>query len=135
MKTRFDLADWGKLLLRASLAINMLMHGAHKLGSGIAGITKVVTDHGLPAIVAQGVYVGEILAPLLMLLGVFTRPAAAIFAFNMVVAVALAHSNDVLTLGRHGAWKLELQGLYTFGAIAVALLGAGRISCMRGRWH
>jgi len=43
-------------------------------------------------------------------------------AFNMVVAVALAHTAQVFTLGTTGGWALELQGLYIFGSVAIALL-------------
>ena len=76
------------------------------------------------------------LAPVLILVGFKSRVAAAVLAFNMVVAVALAHAGDVFTLGKHGQWGIELQGLYLFGAVAIVLLGAGRYSVSRGagRW-
>ena len=43
-------------------------------------------------------------------------------AFNMVVAVALAHAAQISTLGKSGGWALELQGLYFFGSLAIALM-------------
>ena len=83
------------------------------------------------------VYVGQVLAPLLIIVGLWTRPAALIIAANMIVAVVLAHPNDLLTLTKNGGWALELQGMYLFTAIAVALLGAGRLSAGgdTGRWN
>ncbi len=46
----------------------------------------------------------------------------------MVVALWLVHMKDLFTIGKNGGWALELQGMFLFGAIAVALLGAGRLS-------
>jgi putative oxidoreductase len=125
--------DLGKLILRASLGVLMLMHGISKLFGGIEGIVARVQDAGLPGVFAYGVYVGEVIAPLLMIAGFWTRPAAAVFAFNMVVAVALAHPGEILMIRGSGAWGIELQALFFFGAVAVALLGAGRYSVSRGR--
>ena len=88
----------------------------------------MVTANGLPAVLAYGVYVGEVVAPVLLIVGVLTRPAALIVAFNMLVAIWLAHAGQIATIGKTGGWALELQGMFLFGAIAVAFLGAGRFS-------
>jgi putative oxidoreductase len=83
------------------------------------------------------VYLGEVIAPLLMIVGLWTRVAAVIVAGNMVVAIAMAHANEIFALSESGAWAIELQGIYLFAALAVALLGAGRISIggSNGRWN
>ena len=125
-------ADLGKLLLRITVAGLMLFHGLDKLLNGIGGIEALVQSKGLPKFVAWGVVIGEVLAPLFMIVGKFTRPAALVFAFNMVVAVALAHPKDVFRTGDHGEWLIELQAFYFFAALAVALLGAGRFSLSKG---
>lgn len=129
--------DAGKLVLRLALGVLILLHGISKLMNGIGGISGMVEKAGLPPVLAYGVYVGEVLAPLLIILGVFTRPAAWIVAFNMVVAIALAHRAQLWSLTGQGGWALELQGMYLFGAIAVALLGAGRyrVGPAAGRYH
>lgn len=129
--------DGGKLLLRVAVGVLMLLHGVFKLSNGIGGITGMVQGAGLPAVLAYGVYVGEVLAPLLMIIGLWTRPAALVVAVNMVVAIALAHGAQLLSLTQQGGWALELQGLYLFGALAVALLGAGRYSVggLHGRFN
>jgi putative oxidoreductase len=111
----------------------MLFHGVSKLTHGIAGIIASVDKRGLPHAFAYGVYVGEVIAPLLIVAGFYSRPAALVLAFNMVVAVWLAHSGDVFTLGQGGKWGIELQALFGFGAVAIALLGAGRYSASRGK--
>jgi putative oxidoreductase len=121
-------SDFGKLILRLALGGLMLLHGIGKISSGAASILGRMENIGLPPGLGYLVYVGEVLAPLLLIVGLWTRPAALIVAINMVVAVALVHSDQLLTLGKSGGWALELQGMYFFAAIAVALLGAGRFS-------
>lgn len=129
--------DLGKLLLRAGLAILILFHGVSKLFGGISGISGMLGAAGLPAVFGYGVYIGEVIAPILMLLGIWTRPAALIVAFNMIVAVFLAHMPQLMQLAKSGGWALELQGMFFIAALAVALLGAGRYSIggSAGRWN
>lgn len=120
--------DLGKLLLRVALGVLMLLHGFAKIKGGIDPIIGMVTQHGLPVFVAFGVYVGEVIAPILLIIGLYTRAAALLVAINMAFAVALAHAGELLSLAKEGGWALELQGLYFFAALAVMLLGAGRYS-------
>ena len=88
----------------------------------------MASKFGLPASFGYLVYVGEVLAPLLLIVGLWTRPAALVIAINMIFAVLFAHMGDLGTITRTGGWALELQGMFFFTAVAVALLGAGRIS-------
>lgn len=120
--------DMGKLVLRITLAVLILLHGIAKLQNGIDFITGLVTSAGMPAMFAYLVYVGEVIAPLLVLIGLFTRPAALIIAINMIVAIVLVHMEELLVLTKTGGWALELQGMFLLTAIAVSLLGAGRYS-------
>jgi putative oxidoreductase len=123
--------DAGKLVLRLALGMLILLHGVAKLSSGIEGITSMVTAAGLPAQVAYGVYVGELLAPLMVIAGWFSRLGAAIIAINMVFALVLVHQGDFLALNETGGWALELQAMFLCTAIAVACLGPGRYSANR----
>jgi len=130
--------DAGKLLLRASVALLVLLHGINKLTNGPGFVVGALERAGLPGGIGYLVYVGEVLAPLLMIAGIWTRAAAGIVAFNMVVAIGLVHTSGLFALAKQGGgWALELQGLYLAGALAVALLGAGRFSLggARGRWN
>jgi putative oxidoreductase len=112
----------GFFFLRWSVAGLMLFHGFSKLSHGIGSIETLVVKAGLPAFVAYGVLIGEVLAPALILLNRLVVPAALVMAFNMVIAVALVHASQVFTLGKSGGWAMELQGLYFFGSLAIALL-------------
>ena len=129
--------DFGKLVLRATLAILVLFHGASKLINGIDPIMGMVAKAGLPSGVAFLVYVGEVIAPLMILFGIWARLGAVIVAINMIVALALAHIPQFFTMSKAGGWALELQGFYLFTAVAVALLGAGRYSVggRSGKWN
>lgn len=123
-----DRQDAAKLLLRVALGALILLHGVAKLTNGPGFVLGLVDKAGLPSVLAYGVYVGEVIAPLLLIAGVWTRAAAAVVAINMVVAVLLVHTGEFFSLAKTGGWALELQGLYFFAAVAVALLGAGRYS-------
>lgn len=129
--------DIGKLVLRLSVGILLLMHGLFKLMHGIAGISALVQANGWPVWIAYGVFIGEIIAPALLILGLLTRASAVVIVLNMLIAVYLAHSHQLFHLTKSGGWLLELQGLYLFGALAIAFLGAGRFSVggARGRMN
>src|SRR5688500_6025144 len=118
----------GKLILRLALGSLILLHGIAKITGGVGGLSGMVTAAGLPAFVTYGVYVGEVIAPILVLLGWHSRIGAALIAINMLFATALAHRAELLVIGKTGGWALELQGMFLFTAIAIALIGPGRFS-------
>lgn len=126
--------DLGKLILRVALGVLILLHGIAKLHSGVSGIGNMLASHGLPAAMAYLVFVGEIVAPVMLIVGLFTRPAAWLVVINMLVALWLAHTKDLAALNGQGGWALELQGMYLFSALAVAFLGGGRIG-IGGRFN
>ncbi|WP_144641333.1 DoxX family protein [Bordetella genomosp. 13] len=129
--------DTGKLILRLSLGILILLHGLSKLSTGVGGIAGMLSSHGIPGFVAYFVYVGEILAPLLVILGIASRLGGLIIAINMVVAIMLAHTSQLGGLTANGGWALELQGMFLFSALAIAFMGAGRFALggANGRWN
>jgi len=120
--------DLGKLLLRAVLAILILFHGISKVVGGIGFLTGMLAKVGMPAELGYLVYVGEVIAPLLILFGIWTRLAALVIAINMVVALLLVHTGEFFTLSKTGGWALELQGMFLVAAVVIALQGAGRYS-------
>lgn len=129
--------DLGKLVLRVILGALILFHGVSKLIHGPGFVVQALGQAGMPSFLAYGVYVGEVVAPLLLVLGLWARVGALIVAVNMVVALLLVHTSQFMSLADTGGWALELQGMYLGGAIAVLLLGAGRFSLggAHGRWN
>lgn len=120
--------DGGKLLLRLTFGILMLFHGVAKIQHGTSWIAESLQAQGIPGFVAYGVYIGEIITPLLIILGLFTRPAAFIYAVNLLVAVLMVGTAKFFTLTQVGAWGLENEALYFLGGLAIMLLGSGRYS-------
>jgi putative oxidoreductase len=130
--------DSGKLLLRLVLGVLILLHGVSKIAGGIDPIVAAVGKAGLPQAFAYLVYVGEVVAPILLIVGLWTRAVALVIVIDMIVAVLLVHAGQALQLDpQTGGYALELQALYLFGALAIALLGAGRYSFggRYGRWN
>lgn len=111
----------GALVLRVSLSLMLLLHGYSKLMHGAGAIEGMLAKAGLPAFLAYGVYIGEVVAPLLLLAGPFIVPAALVVAFNMLVAIYLAHTSQFFTLSKSGGWALELQAFFFVSALVIAL--------------
>lgn len=120
--------DMGKLILRLALGLLILLHGIGKLKGGVGPIEQMLTAHGLPAFLAWGALVGEVLGPILLIVGFYARIGAVLIAINMLTAFALVHVAQLGQLNEQGGWALELQGMFLFTAIALALLGPGRYS-------
>lgn len=133
----FNSADFGKLLLRLCVGGLMLFHGIHKLQHGYGFVEKMLLNNALPGYLSHGILVGEVLAPLMVLLGFATRIAALVESFVMVMAIYLVHMDELWSFGQHGGYALELQAMYFFGSLALVFLGAGRYSLggLNGRWN
>lgn len=109
------------VLLRISLALLVLLHGWAKIRYGIGSIEAKIAGLGAPGFLAYAVYLGEVVAPLLLLVGLWVVPAALVIAVNMVVAFALMHTKQILMLNNTGGWALELQAFYFVSALVVAM--------------
>jgi putative oxidoreductase len=134
---RGSLSDWGKLVLRLSVAGLLIFHGIFKAKNGIAWMAGPLGAAGLPMFIAYGVYVAEIVAPIFVILGKFTRLAGLIIAFDMVMAIFLVLRPRMFTVSpQGGGLAIELELMFLFGGLAIALLGSGRFALSRGlgRW-
>lgn len=118
----------GKLLLRITIGGLMLFHGIAKVLGGIDPIKEMLDAQGMPTVFAYGVYVGELVAPILIVIGLWTRLSAFVFVFNMIVAIGLGHACEILVLGEFGEWAIELPMLYLLGALVIALIGPGNLA-------
>jgi len=120
--------DTGKLILRLSVGGMMLFHGVAKImhPGSLDFIGGMLAGYGLPSILAYGVYVGEVLAPLMVIAGYKARIGGLLMAINMLFALVLAHTGDFFSLSEHGGWMVELQMFYLLSAVAVIFLGSGR---------
>jgi len=122
-------ADMGKLILRLSLGGMMLFHGYKKAMHGIGMIKSMVVSAGFPEALAYGVYVGEIVAPILIIIGLYTRLSALIFASTMAFAIYLAHASHLFGIdAKTGGLLIETPLLFMMGAISLMFIGGGRYS-------
>ena len=120
----------GKLILRLAVGGLILLHGIAKLThpETLSWIGGLLEGYGLPTFLAYGVLIGEIVAPVMAIVGWQTRIAGLLMAGNMLVAFLLVHTGEVFMLNDTGGWQLELQGMFFFGALALVLLGSGRMA-------
>ena len=125
--------DLGKLILRFNLGFLMLFHG----GETIMGTNNILknTDPVPDPIAWALAILGEVVAPLLVMAGVFSRVGAFFISGFMVCALLLRH-----TFGKQNHWfhaerplaeglaayALESQMFFLCCALAVMLIGAGR---------
>ena len=116
--------DTGLLIIRLVVGLLLLPHGISKLVNGIDWLGESLTKVGLPAIIKYGVFIGEIIAPLLLVIGYRTRIAALIVAFNMFMTIFLAKSDQLFVI--RGGWAIELNALFLFGALALFFTGGGK---------
>lgn len=119
---------FGKLLVRLGVGVLILFHGVAKIlhPESLGFIRSMLEGVNLPGALAYGVYVGEIIAPLMIILGILCRLGALMVTVNMLFAIWLAHSADIFSLSEHGGWALELQGFYLISGLALVFLGSGR---------
>lgn len=119
--------DIGKLILRLSIAILMLFHGYKKYVSGINGIKGLTVNAGLPEVFAYGVYVGEILIPILLIIGFRTRICALLLSLTMGFAIFLVFSEKLFTIdAKTGGLLIELPLLYLLSSLALFFIGGGK---------
>jgi putative oxidoreductase len=128
--------DAARLLLRVTLGGLTLFHGVDKLTHGLGGVRHDLASAGLPAAMAYGVYLGEVVAPILVLVGVWTRIAAVVLAGSILFATVVAHAHQYVSITPMGGFAAESYVFYVGVGCAIALTGAGRYAIRRppGRW-
>jgi len=122
----FQSNDIAKLLLRLLVGIMMLFHGVDKIIHGINGIKKLTVAMGLPEFIAYGVYIGEVVVPIFIILGLYARVASVFLGINMLMAIFLAYSGSIFALSKHGAPLIELPLFYLVLSVVIFLFGSGK---------
>lgn len=121
-----DMPELAKFILRVGFAVLFLLHGLHKMQTGVDFVGSKFVEFGLSASFAYLAYIAEVVAPILMILGIFTRLAAFFAASGAVVIMILMHFNDFFSLTNVGAWSVESIATFFFGFVVVMLLGSGK---------
>src|SRR3954468_17105000 len=129
--------DIGKLILRLTVAGLLIFHGLAKAKGGIGWMAGMLASHHIPAFVGYGVYVAEIVAPILLIVGVWTRLAGLVIAFDLFMAIVLVVQSKAFEVNpRSGGLGGEVELFYLLLGVAIFFLGSGRyaLSKGRGRW-
>ncbi len=127
-------ADAAKLLLRIALAVVLIFHGLFKLTHGVEWIVRLLNEAGLPGVLAYGPYLAEIVAPVLLVLGLWPRLAALVVVADMLTAISLSLRSNIITVKPDGGgWGIEVEFLLLCVAVALVLLGGGRYAITRRR--
>jgi putative oxidoreductase len=119
MKKNFT--DLALLLLRLGFGGLMLTHGIPKINrlSNAAEFPDPLGIGGLPSLILC--LIGEVLAPILIIIGFKTKWAALPAAITMAVAAFVIHAKDDLGTKEHAL-------LYLIAFVAIYLAGAGKLS-------
>src|SRR5215475_10878409 len=128
MKFLESLQPLGLLILRIGLGLIFLSHGYPKLMKPNLEMQHAFVQHGLPA---QFVYVAgvfETFGGLLLILGLFTRPAALLLAIEMGVAIWKMHSSG----GIMAVHLYEFPFALAAACFALATIGPGSVSVDEG---
>lgn len=128
-------AGFSTLALRIPTGIIFMAHGSQKLfgwfgGYGLAGTGQWMESIGLSPGYLMALLAGsaEFFGGLALLIGLLTRPAAAVLAFTMLIAIFSTHISNGLFMANNG-YEFALALL----AVTVSLVvsGAGRVSVDR----
>jgi putative oxidoreductase len=118
---------WGLLILRLAVGAVFVMHGGQKIFvMGLHGVAGFLGSLGFPvptvaAIVLMSV---EFLGGVALILGVFTRYAAALLAVNMLVAISTVHLKNGFFLPHGFEFALTLLA----ANLALLLSGPGALA-------
>lgn len=129
--------DIGKLILRVSIACFVLVYGYAKITNPgqLDFISDLFINLGLPGFLAYGVYLGEVVAPLFMIIGWRTKIAAAVLTGAMVVVILLGHTSEIFPFSNFSWHGFELQMTFLTGALAAMFLGAGKYALSnKNKW-
>jgi len=124
MPTNSDIA---KLLLRVTTGVLILFHGIYKVIHGVDAIKVMLSSSGLPEFFAYGVYLGELIAPIFIILGLYARVASLVLGLNMLMAMFLAYGFS-FSLAKYGGLAIESPLIFLVMSILIALLGSGKYS-------
>jgi len=104
------------VILRVALGMLLIFHGAPKVFEGTAGMTEKLTAWGWPLAGLQSFVATytEFLGGILLVVGLFTRPAAIMNIGLFAIIVLLFHMNDEFATKEKAVLFLLLSMLVLF---------------------
>lgn len=122
-------APYGALLLRLSVGVLFLLHGAYVkvFVFGMAGTGKFFASLGLPEWFAWIVVLYETIGGLALILGIGTRWVAMFLGIHLLAAAYFGHAGNGWLFTNNGG-GYEYPVFWAIACFALALLGSGAYS-------
>lgn len=125
-------AGFGLTVLRVLVGITFMAHGSQKLfswfgGYGLAGVAQWMESIGLAPGYLMALMAGsaEFFGGLALVIGLLVRPASAVLAFTMLVAIFSVHIGNGFFMANNG---YEFALALLAATLALLIEGAGRLS-------
>ena len=118
----FSNDNLSKIFLRIAIAF-LAMHGIVKMAGDLSWYKDSLVNIGLPSFLWIGIPFCQIIAPLCILLGIFT--------------IILGHPNDVFSINQEsGGFVLELNYVFMLVALSLFFSGSGKYSIyqFKNKW-
>ena len=113
--------DLGILFVRLGLGICLFMRGFAKILHGVGGVKGILAKAGLPEIMAYSSYIGEVVALIMIILGIFSRIGAL-----LITGTSLTIIGNLLELTHVGGFKAEILYLYIALLLCIIFNGSGK---------
>ncbi|WP_416637987.1 DoxX family protein [Pseudomonas sp. OHS18] len=125
-------AGFGLTILRVLVGITFMAHGSQKLfgwfgGYGLAGVAQWMESIGLAPGYLMALLAGsaEFFGGLALVIGLLVRPASAVLAITMLVAIFSVHIGNGFFMANNG---YEFALALLAATLALLVEGAGRLS-------
>jgi|TARA_B110000483_G_scaffold134198_1_gene160561 putative oxidoreductase len=117
--------DTGLLIIRVAFAVLVLFHGWHKVRYGIDMPMARMESWGIPGFLMYFAYISEVVAPLLIFAGLFSR-LSALTIFGTMIFVMYIEIRTGLSVDQFGAPNIEGQLFYFLLSAGLIFTGPGR---------
>ncbi|MDQ7986902.1 DoxX family protein [Pseudomonas sp. G34] len=125
-------AGFGLTILRVLVGITFMAHGSQKLfgwfgGYGLAGVAQWMESIGLAPGYLMALMAGsaEFFGGVALVIGLLVRPASAVLAITMLVAIFSVHIGNGFFMANNG---YEFALALLAATLALLVEGAGRLS-------
>lgn len=119
----------GILFIRLGLGICLFMHGFHKILNSIGDVKSILVSSKLPEFLVYFVYLCEVVAPIMIILGIFSRVASCFVLCNcFVILYAYNGFLNLLDLTTIGGFKAEIVYLYICICLCLLFSGSGKFA-------
>ena len=103
------------------------MHGFGKILHGLSGVKGILVNAGLPEFLAYFSYLGEVLAPIMLIIGFYSRIGAIlVLGTSITILYSYYGFTNLFALNEVNGFKSELIYLYIAISLCILLIGSGK---------